>query len=459
MCACTPLCGRRELWGSAISDWNDLREALLNAQQVTKTKLGRLWRVFWSAHQRFFKQLCISLKVGTIVTEARKALEQDNAVIIGMQTTGEATDAAARARTQKTAKSKAASVDSGFFGQGGGGAAEVWGRPQSQMADKKAARVAISSTVREILRGFIKLHFPTEMEEPMQPGSGVMVEVASLVDKKAELLDRVDARAYPGNALDVLIDELGGPNNVAEMTGRSHRTVRRNGKWVVEARSAGAKMDNLNVQEKNHFQNGDKLVAIISDAASTGISLHADKRAKNSRRRVHFTIELPWSADKSIQQLGRSHRSNAAHGPIYRLVTTNLGGEARFAAGVAKRLESLGALTKGDRRAGGGENFSGKGGGGGGGWCLEKRPFYRGTTPTFSHRDLVRIDCDIVLVIAPGSTMAATKTTAGSCVPVSSHVRTPLQPSYCSHRLQPLHAIRPEGGRPATTVPGARGDP
>lgn len=51
-------------------------------------------------------------------------------------------------------------------------------------------------------------------------------EEPTSVQLKASILERIEALDLPPNPLDELIDRLGGPSNVAEMTGRKARVVR-----------------------------------------------------------------------------------------------------------------------------------------------------------------------------------------------------------------------------------------
>jgi hypothetical protein len=157
------------------------------------------------------------------------------------------------------------------------------------------------------------------------------------VHHKQWITDKIMAMTFPATPLDDLIDRLGGPDIVAEMTGRRQRLVRvgsgGGGRLRVEARGKDeGDREGLNLQEKARFMAGEKLVAVISEAASTGISLHAASTARNQRRRVHITLELPWSADKAIQQLGRTHRTDQASAPVYKLVVAALPGEVQYSA-------------------------------------------------------------------------------------------------------------------------------
>ncbi len=52
-----------------------------------------------------------------------------------------------------------------------------------------------------------------------------------------------------------------------------------------------------------------------------------------------------------MQGFGRTHRSNQVNAPNYRLVSTNLEGQKRFISSIARRLNQLGALTRGQREA------------------------------------------------------------------------------------------------------------
>ena len=256
--------------------------------------------LLWAANLRFWSQMIMAAKIPEVVEMVKKSLADGMCTVIGLQSTGEA----------------------------GSGS-------QEDNVDELFSNAA---------NAILKL-----VEDYCCPGSD---------EAKEELIEEIRGLQLPPNPLDDLIAQLGGPSKVAEMTGRSTRwvksTTRGKENWKLTKRVKGDRSElTINIEERKAFQSGRKLVAIISEAASSGISLQADRRCGNQRRRVHITLQLPWASDQVVQQMGRSHRSNQSSAPIFKLIMTPIGGEWRFASAVARRLQALGALTQGDRRASG----------------------------------------------------------------------------------------------------------
>lgn len=154
-----------------------------------------------------------------------------------------------------------------------------------------------------------------------------------------DILAQLSDIEIPPNPIDALTSHFG-TDRVVELSGRRFRPVRQtDGRFTMSA------VPNL-AMEADDFVSGRKQIAIVTRAGGTGISLH-DKR--DGRRRVHIILELPWSPEELLQQMGRTHRSDSIRAPRYILLTTDVPSELRFASSIVQKLQTFGALVKGDR--------------------------------------------------------------------------------------------------------------
>ena len=285
-------------------------------------------RVMFGYHLRFFKAMMMSSKLPYVIAAAKKAMEDGFSPIIAMWSTGGSGLAEAMEQSKESAILN----------------------PEEEWFESEVS--SIISAPRQSLMKFLD-HYDGEKSERMRQSNFVQlsdIEDNGYEDHKRELAvlkEKLKGLILPGNPLDVLIHELGGPESVAEMSGRTQRQ-----EYDYElGRFRTVERSQTNNDERDAFMDGKKLCCIITGAASAGISLHADRARRNQRQRIMFVIELTWAADSTLQQFGRVHRSNQASAPIYKMVVSSLGGEARFVGSITARLKKLGALTRGDRGA------------------------------------------------------------------------------------------------------------
>jgi predicted RNA methylase len=285
---------------------------------------------FESAKQRFFGHLLTSMKTPTLIRSIERDLEQGHAAVIQIVSTGEA----------------------------------LMERRLAELPTEEWNDVRVDITPREYVLDYLAHSFPVQLYEPYTDSEGKLssrpvyrdgqpVESREAVARRDALIAKLASLPPVPGALDQIVQHFGA-DMVAEVTGRSRRIVRKPGsagrtdRLVVETRAASA-----NLAEAQAFMDDHKRILVFSDAGGTGRSYHAELSARNTRLRVHYLLEPGWKADTAIQGLGRTHRTNQKQPPLFRPVATNVKAEKRFLSTIARRLDTLGAITRGQRETAG----------------------------------------------------------------------------------------------------------
>jgi predicted RNA methylase len=300
----------------------------LNAQAKSAARSA-----FESAKQRFFNHLITAMQCPSVIAAIEQDLEAGHAAVVQIVSTGEA----------------------------------LMERRLADIPTEEWNDVRVDITPREYVLSYLEHSFPVQLFEPYSDEEGNLssrpvwkdgqpVLCREAVARRQQMIEHLAALPPVPAALDQILHHFG-TDVVAEVTGRARRIVaRRDGgrqvRFAVETRPASA-----NLAETQAFMDDAKRILVFSDAGGTGRSYHADLGARNRRLRVHYLLEAGWKADNAIQGFGRTNRTNQAQPPRFRPVTTDVKAQKRFISTIARRLDSLGAITRGQRQTGGQNMF------------------------------------------------------------------------------------------------------
>ena len=278
---------------------------------------------FEGMKQRFFGHVLGGFKAGTLIRAIEDDLAQGWAPVVQIVSTGES------------------HLDRALEGLDGDDLTEAHLTPKETVIHWLRTAFPVQAHRMVEIEGVVVAERLTH-----EDGSPVISREAEAL-RDAALMELYTVAPIP-SVLDRLVWHFG-EERLAEVTGRSKRSIRRpDGTLKVVPRSASS-----NSAEAAAFMAGTKDVLLFTDAGGTGRSYHAAAKAGNrERRRRHYLVEPGWRAAEAIQGLGRTHRSAQVSAPWFRVVTTDVHGEKRFTSTIARRLDTLGALTRGQRQTG-----------------------------------------------------------------------------------------------------------
>ena len=215
---------------------------------------------FESNKQRFFNHLITAMKTPTLLKSIAADLEAGFAAVVQLVSTGES-----------LMERRLAEI------------------PTSEWGD-----LSIDVTPREYVVDYLAKGFPTQLYERYEDDNGNLcsrpvavdgqpVQSREAVEIRDRLIEKLCSLPPVQTALDQILHHFGA-DQVAEVTGRNRRIVKKTGAGGTVRLAAETRPGSANLAETQSFMDDKKRILVFSDAGGTGRSYHADLSAQEPEK-------------------------------------------------------------------------------------------------------------------------------------------------------------------------------
>ena len=283
---------------------------------------------FESTKQRFFSHLITSM-TPTLIGAIDQDLADGHSAVVQVVSTGEA----------------------------------LMERRLAEIPTEEWSDLHVDVTPREYVGGYLVHSFPTQLFEeysdaegnlcsrPVHDEDGNPVQCREAVRRRDEMIEKLASLPPVGSALDQIIHHFGTDRRRGHRPLAPHREEDRPRWHRPPCRRESPRLGQP--RRDPEFYGRRQARADFFGRRRHRALLPRRSRREDQRLRKHYLLEAGWRADNAIQGLGRTHRTNQKQPPLFRPMAANVKAGKRFLSTIARRLDTLGAITRGQRQTGG----------------------------------------------------------------------------------------------------------